>query len=146
MLKTARYDDASESVAFAEIQLFVGANYVVSVRHGEASALAEVRRTVETDLARMRCGPMAVLHAVIDRVVDDYGPVIEGLDNDLAEIEGAVFDPNRPRGVDPSQRIFKLKREVLDLHRNTEPLPRAAQPAGRRQPAGRAPGAGVLLP
>jgi magnesium transporter len=94
----------------------------VSVRHGEASALAEVRRTVERDLARMRCGPMAVLHAVIDRVVDDYGPVIEGIDNDLAEIEAEVFDANRARGVDPSQRIFKLKREVLDLHRNTEPF------------------------
>jgi magnesium transporter len=65
---------------------------------------------------------MAILHAVIDRVVDDYVPVIEGLDNDMAEIENAVFDPDRPRGFDPSQRIFKLKREVLDLHRNTEPF------------------------
>jgi magnesium transporter len=122
VLKTARYDDATETVHFAEIQLFIGQSYVVSVRHGEASALAEVRRTVERDLARMRCGPMAVLHAVIDRVVDDYGPVIEGIDNDLAEIEAEVFDANRARGVDPSQRIFKLKREVLDLHRNTEPF------------------------
>ena len=80
---------------------------------------------------------MAVLHAVIDRVVDDYGPVIEGLDNDMAEIEDAVFDPNRPRGVDPSQRIFKLKREVLDLHRNTEPF---LEPLSRLA-AGNLPGA-----
>jgi magnesium transporter len=122
VLKTARYDDLTETVAFAELQLFVGANYVVTVRHGQASALAAVRATIERDLPRIRCGPMAVLHAVIDRVVDDYAPVIDGLDNDMAEIEDDVFDPHRPRGYDPSQRIFKLKREVLDFIRNTEPL------------------------
>ena len=122
VLKTARYDDAMESVEFSELQLFVGARYVVTVRHGRASALAQVRATIEKDLTRIRCGPMAVLHAVIDRVVDDYVPVVEGLDTDMAEIEDAVFDINRPRGFDPSQRIYKLKREVLDFLRNTEPL------------------------
>lgn len=122
VLKTARYVDATEKVEYAEIQLFIGATYVVTVRHGEASALADVRAKLERDLDRVRCGPMAVLHAVVDRVVDDYAPVIVGLDNDMAEVEDEVFDSNRPRGVDPSQRIFKLKREVLDLHRNTEPL------------------------
>jgi len=122
VLRTARYLDASETVEFAEIQLFVGPNYIVSVRHGEASALADVRAKVERDLERIRCGPMGILHAIVDRVVDDYAPVIDGLDNDMAEIEDAVFDPLRARGVDPSQRIFKLKREVLDLHRNTEPF------------------------
>lgn len=137
VLKTARYDDVREAVQFAELQLFIGSNYVVTVRHGAASALAEVRRTIEADLARIRCGPMAVLHAVIDRVVDDYVPVIDGLDNDMAEIEDAVFAPERPRGFDPSQRIFKLKREVLDLYRNTEPL---LEPLGRLA-AGQLPGA-----
>jgi magnesium transporter len=137
VLKTARYDDTTETVKFAELQLFVGSNYVVTVRHGEASALAEVRRTIEADLARIRCGPMAVLHAVVDRVVDDYKPVIDGLDNDMAEIENAVFATNRPRGFDPSERIFKLKREVLDFYRNTEPL---LEPLGRLA-AGQLPGA-----
>ncbi len=137
VLKTARYDDATESVAFAELLLFVGASYVVSVRHGEASSLAEVRRNVEHDLTRIRCGPMAVLHAVIDHVVDDYTPVIDGLDNDMAEIENEVFAADRPRGVDPTKRIFKLKREVLDLYRNTQPL---LEPLGRLA-AGQLPGA-----
>ena len=122
VLKTARYDDVAERVEFAELQLFVGANYVVSVRHGQASALAQVRATIEQDPERMRCGPMAVLHAVIDRVIDDYTPAIDGLDNDMAEIEDEVFAPDRPRGADPSQRIFKLKHEVLDFIRNTEPF------------------------
>jgi len=137
VLKTARYDDRTESVEFAELQLFVGDSYVVSVRHGEASALADVRRTIEADLGRIRCGPMAVLHAVIDRVVDDYAPVIDGLDNDMAEIEDAVFADDRQRGFDPSQRIFKLKREVLDFYRNSEPL---LEPLGRLA-AGQLPGA-----
>jgi magnesium transporter len=128
VLKTARYDDERESVELAEIQLFVGSNHVVSVRHGTASALAEVRAAMELEPDRVRCGPMAVLHAVVDHVVDGYGPVIEGLDTDMAQIEDAVFDPDRPRGSDPSQRIFRLKREVLDLHRNTEPL---LEPLGR---------------
>jgi magnesium transporter len=122
VLKTARYVDATESVELAEIQLFVGDRYVVTVRHGEAAALAEVRARMETDPDRVRCGPMAVLHAVVDHVVDGYAPVVEGLDNDMAEIEDAVFDPDRARGSDPSQRIFRLKREVLDFHRNVEPL------------------------
>ncbi|MFL6205256.1 MAG: magnesium and cobalt transport protein CorA [Acidimicrobiales bacterium] len=138
VLKTARYDDVSETVEFAELQLFIGANYVVTVRHGQASALREVRRTIEHDLERIRCGPMAVLHAVMDHVVDDYAPVIDGLDNDMAEIEDAVFATDRPRrGDDPSRRIFKLKREVLDFYRNTEPL---LEPLSRLS-AGQLPGA-----
>ena len=120
VLKTARYDDLAEAVQFQELQVFIGDHYVVTVRHGAASALSEVRATIEQDLARIRFGPMAVLHAVMDRVVDDYAPVIEGLDNDMAEIEDSVFDPRRPRGFDPSERIFKLKREVLGFIRNTE--------------------------
>ena len=122
VLKTARYDDHSERVELAEVQIFVGPNYVVSVRHGEAAALAEVRAVMERDVDRVRCGPMAVLHAVVDHVVDGYSPVLQGLDADMAEIEDEVFDTRRPRGTDPSERIFKLKREVLDLLRNTEPL------------------------
>ncbi|HEX4866205.1 MAG TPA: magnesium and cobalt transport protein CorA [Acidimicrobiales bacterium] len=137
VLKTARYDDATETVEFAELQLFIGSNYVVSVRHGQASALAVVRAKAERDMERMACGPMAILHAVIDHVVDDYIPVMDGVDGDMAEIEDAVFDPRRPRGFDPSQRIYKLKREVLDLLRNTEPL---LEPLNRLA-AGQLPGA-----
>jgi magnesium transporter len=122
VLKPARYDDPREAVELAEVQLFVGRSYVVTVRHGECGSLKEVRADLEGDADRLRCGPMAVLHAVADFVVDGYGPVVEGLDNDMAEVEEAAFDPDRPRGSDPSQRIFRLKREVLELLRNTEPL------------------------
>jgi magnesium transporter len=122
VLKTARYVDVFETVEFAEIQLFVGASYVVTVRHGQASALSDVRRHLEMDPEHLQHGPIAVLHAVVDRVVDDYEPVIAGLDNDMREIEVEVFDEARAGRADPSRRIFKLKREVLDFHRHTKPL------------------------
>jgi magnesium transporter len=141
VLKTARYLDASETVEFAEIQLFVGANFVVAVRHGEASALADVRRYLEADPERLAHGPMAVLHAVMDRVVDDYLPVISGLDNDVREIEGDVFADQGGHRTDPTQRIFKLKREVLDFHRHTKPLVEALE----RLHGGRVPGTGDAL-
>jgi len=125
VLKTARYVDVFETVEFAEIQLFVGQSYIISVRHGQGSALAEVRKLLENDPELMAHGPMAVLHAVVDRVVDDYEPVIAGLDNDIREIEVDVFDAERTGRVDPSRRIFLLKREVLDFHRHTKPLAEA---------------------
>jgi len=140
VLKTARYIDARETVEFAEIQLFIGADYVVSVRHGKGSALAEVRSALEADPHRLRHGPMAVLHAVMDRVVDDYEPVIAGLDNDISEIEADVFASDRV-GIDPTRRIYQLKREVLDFHRHARPL---LEPLQRLQ-AGVVPRCGLEL-
>ena len=121
VLKTARYDDATESVEFAELQVFVGPSFVVSVRHGVASALAEVRRAIECQPELLRCGPPAVLHAIIDHVVDDYEPVLIGLDKDVREIEAQVFT-HEQQVTNPAERIYKLKREVLDFLRNAKPL------------------------
>jgi magnesium transporter len=121
VLKTARYDDETESVEFAELQVFVGPSFVVSVRHGVGSALADVRRAIECQPELLRCGPAAVLHAIIDRVVDDYEPVLNGLDKDVREIEVEVFTHEQQR-ANPAERIYKLKREVLDFLRNAKPL------------------------
>ena len=141
VLKTARYIDVRETVEFAEIQLFIGADYVVSVRHGKGSALAEVRAELEADPERLRHGPMAVLHAVMDRVVDDYEPAIAGLDNDIREIEAEVFASDRTTSADPTRRIYQLKREVLDFHRHARPL---LEPLQRLQ-AGVVPRCGLEL-
>lgn len=119
VLKTARYLDAEEEVEFGEIFLFVGADFVVAVRHGEASELSDVRRELEARPDRLACGPSAVLHAIVDRVVDDYLPVLEGIDNDIEEVEQQVFSRD---GQNPVERIYNLKREVLDFHRATIPL------------------------
>ena len=122
VLKTACYLDATETVEFSEIQVFVGDDYVVTVRHGSASALSDARKHLEDDPELLRIGPVAVLHAVVDRVVDDYEPVIAGIDNDMHEVELDVFDTDHAHRGDASRRIFKLKREVLDFHRHTKPL------------------------
>ena len=119
VLKTARYVDSEEVVEFGEILIFLGKGFVVTVRHGPASDLHEVRQEVESDPERLKRGPGAVLHAIVDRVVDDYVPAIEGLRVDVEEVESEVFSPDRKSSA---QRIYALKREVLEFSRATAPL------------------------
>ncbi len=119
VFKTARYDDDAEAIEFSEIQLFAGDRFVITVRHGQASALAPVRQELEAEPDRLALGPIAVVHAILDRVVDDYQPVLDGLDHDIVEIEAEVFSPDR---TNPAERIYKLRRQVLDMYRNVEPL------------------------
>jgi magnesium transporter len=119
VLKTARYVDSLEVVEFGEILIFLGPCYVITVRHGEASDLHGVRTRLETTPELLRCGPGAVLHAIVDKVVDDYQPAIAGLGQDIEEVENEVFSPERP---DRAERIYKLKREVLEFIRAAGPL------------------------
>lgn len=118
VLRPARYIDESETVEFGEVHVFVGQNFVVTVRHGEAPNLGRVRQTMEEEPELLRRGPEAILHAIMDRVVDDYGPVVRGLENDIDEIETEVFGGNA--GV--SRRIYELSREVIEFQRATRPL------------------------
>ena len=85
VLKAARYLEEQEAVAFGEIRTFVGPDFVVTVRRGEASELREARRRMEGEPDLLRRGPSAVLYAIMSRVVDDYGPVADGLENDIDE-------------------------------------------------------------
>ncbi|MCA1731963.1 MAG: transporter, partial [Actinobacteria bacterium] len=103
VLRPARYLDASEEVEFGEIHVFVGEDFVITVRHGEAPALSEVRQRLEEDPELLRMGPGAILYAIMDRVVDGYAPVVRGLENDIDEIEVEVFSANP--GV--SRRIYE---------------------------------------
>ena len=119
VLKTARYVDSEEVVQFGEILIFLGKDYILTVRHGEASALKQVRESLESDPELLKHGPGAVLHAIVDRVVDDYAPALEGLGVDIEEVENEVFSPGRSN---PAQRIYRLKREVLEFNRAAAPL------------------------
>jgi magnesium transporter len=119
VLKTARYVDRVEVVEIGQVMLFLGPNFVVSVRHGQAGALSDVRAELERDPERLRWGPAAVLHAVADRVVDEYNVVARGLDNDVDEIESEVFSDDRQNHA---RRIYRLKREVLEFRRAVAPL------------------------
>jgi magnesium transporter len=117
-LRPARYVDETETVEFGEIHAFVGGDFVVTVRHGEASALDRVRRRLESQPELLKRGPETILYAIMDRVVDDYAPVVAGLENDVDEIETEVFSGNA--GV--SRRIYELSREVIEFQRATGPL------------------------
>jgi magnesium transporter len=118
VLKSCRYIDQTETVEFGEVHVFVGEDFIVTVRHGEASALARVRRRLESMPELLRLGPEAILYAIMDRVVDDYGPVAESLERDIDEIETEVFGGNT--GV--SRRIYELSREAIEFRRCTAPL------------------------
>jgi magnesium transporter len=119
VLKTARYHDESETVHFGEIDLFVGPSYVVHVRHGEGSGLRGARRRLQERPDLMKLGPAAVVWAIVDQVVDDYQPVVQGIDDDIEEVEQAVFNPE---DAAPTERIYFLKREVIEFHRAVWPL------------------------
>ncbi len=119
VLKTIRYIEETSDVETGEVMLFVGDRFVVTVRYGEASPLASVRGRLEADPEQLRHGEVAVLHAVMDAIVDNYLAIDVELQNDLDHIEEAVF------GADPgldSSTIYKLKREVLEFRRAAVPL------------------------
>ena len=118
VLKAARYVDKDEEVEFAELHVFVGEDFVVTVRHGEGSELSRVRRRLEADPDMLRVGPEAILYAILDRVVDDYLPVVRGLENDIDEIEIQVFGGQG----DVTRRTYELTREIIEFQRATKPL------------------------
>jgi magnesium transporter len=124
VLKPVRYIDRDEVVETGEIALFVNPEFLISVRHGNPSPLKEVRARLEADPELAKRGPGAVLYAIVDRIVDDYEPVVEGLTVDVQEVEEQVFSPGRHN---PAARNYYLEREVLDFRRAVEPLAPAVE-------------------
>ncbi|WP_408014636.1 magnesium and cobalt transport protein CorA [Rhodococcus xishaensis] len=118
VLRSARYHDESETVDFGELHIFCGPTFVLTVRHSESPELSSVRERLESEPELLKLGPEAVLYAILDAVVDGYVPVVDGLQNDIDEIETEVF------GGDPmvSRRIYELSREVIEFQRATKPL------------------------
>jgi magnesium transporter len=118
VLRPARYLDAPEEVEFGEVHLFIGPNFAITVRHAESPDLGRVRKRLEQNPALLALGPQAILYAVLDQVVDEYQPVIAGLENDIDEIEDQLFQG------DPavSRRIYELATEAMGFQRATHPL------------------------
>jgi magnesium transporter len=119
VLKPARYVDPEEVVQTGEIHLFVSSSFVVAVRHGEASSLRDARKRLEHRPDLLGAGTGGVLYAIVDKVVDDYEPVVEGLANDIQEIEQQVFSETRDN---PTQRIYQMEREVIEFSRAVSSL------------------------
>jgi magnesium transporter len=118
VLRPARYLDAEERVEFGELHVFTGPDFVLTVRHAESPDLRRVRRRLEDTPDLLRRGPEAVLYAILDQVVDEYAPVVAGLENDIDEIEDQVFAGDR----EVSRRVYELLREVVEFGRATGPL------------------------
>jgi magnesium transporter len=119
VLHTARYLDDVEVVEFGEVHVFTGAGYVIVVRHGKASELSPARERLEDNAELLKEGPAAAVWAIIDKIVDDYEPVMAGLENDVEEVEVEVFgdDPS-----DQTRRIYFLRRELAEFYRAVHPL------------------------
>ena len=118
VLRPARYLDEKEEVEFGEIHLFLSRTHVITVRHGAASGLKEARQRIEQHPELLDDGPAAVVWAILDKVVDDYIPVTQGIDNDITEVEQEIFE----HAADATQRIYFLKREVIEFHHAVGPL------------------------
>lgn len=118
VLRPACYDDKDEVVEIGEVHLFIGPDFVITVRHANEPDLSAVRQRLEKDPELLDHGPFAVLYAVMDTVVDGYTPVLNGLQDDIDGIEVQVFDGDP--GV--SKRIYTLSREVIEFQRAVEPL------------------------
>ncbi|MEL5989699.1 magnesium and cobalt transport protein CorA [Microbacterium phosphatis] len=119
VLRPARYIDKKEIVDFGELHVFVGPDFVVTIRHAERPDLARVRHRMEGKPDLLALGPEAVLYAVLDEVVDEYEPVVAGLQNDIDEIEDSLFNDDT---AELSQRIYLLSREVIGFQRAVDPL------------------------
>lgn len=129
-LKTVNYVEhesvakAREIVETGEIMIFVGADFVVTVRHGEHGKLAGVRQRIDTSPAVTKLGPYVVMHAIADHVVDHYLEVTEMMEVDVDAVESNIFSPRSYTNV---ESIYLLKREVVELRRSVGPLTVALQ-------------------
>jgi magnesium transporter len=130
VLKPVRYIDHDEVVEVGEIALFVNPEFLITVRHGAPRPLKDVRDRLEREPELAVRGPGAVVYAIVDRVVDDYEPVVEALTIDIEEVEEQVFSGDRHN---PAQRIYRLERELLDFRRAVEPLATAVERLATRE-------------
>lgn len=118
VVKTAHYADDEELIEVGELLIFVGPEFVITVRHGHGP-LTAVRERLQRRPDLLELGPSAVLYAILDRVVDDYEAAAQGIDTAIQEVEADVFSPER---ANPAERIYRLEREVLEFHRAVVPF------------------------
>jgi len=116
--RTAKYDRAKHEVIFGELDLFLGVGFVIAVRHDEAGDFERARAHLEKYPQLARTGPAAAVWAILDTVVDDYLPVVDGLESDIEETERAIFSGRE----DLTERIYELKEEITDFYRAVHPL------------------------
>jgi magnesium transporter len=120
VLRTAHVDDSTGGIDFGETHLFVGSNYVVSVRHGGSLPYTQVRTRCEANPDLLVKGPVFVFYSIMDFIVDGYFPLVDTFEDKLAELEDNVFQQTLPR--ETTERIYQLKRDLLEVKRAVAPL------------------------
>ncbi|MBC7775706.1 MAG: magnesium/cobalt transporter CorA [Phycisphaerae bacterium] len=121
VLRTAQINAQQQHhIDFGETHFFVGSNFIVSVRHGSSLAYTEVRTRCESKPHLLRKGPSFALYALMDSIVDQYFPVVDGLEQQLEKIEEQIF--SREPSRDTTAQIYQLKRELLEVKRAISPL------------------------
>jgi len=120
VLRTAQINKQEHRVDFGETHFFLGKNYIVSVRHGSSYSYTDVRTRCEATPQLLRKGPAFALYAVMDSIVDQYFPVIHGMEQELEAIEDKIFDAKPDRKT--TEDIYHLKRELLEMKRAVSPL------------------------
>lgn len=119
VLKTAFYEEAGSLISTGEIFCFIGEHFIVVVRHGNGAPLANTRHHLEGNPEHLARGPYAVLHAILDHVIDCYIDISIELETDVNQAEAKVFSESR---VSASQEIYLLKREVIEFRHAIDPL------------------------
>ena len=119
VLRTTFYEESASQVTTGEILAFIGEHYIVVVRHGEGSPLTGVRNRLEQQPHLLAHGPYAVLHAIMDSVIDTYITITSELEKDVIEVEQSVFSDRKAYN---SEKIYFLKRELLEFSHAIYPL------------------------
>jgi magnesium transporter len=107
-------------VTFGETHIFVGAGYIVSVRHGPSTTYASVRRHWESCPSALAKGEDFILYALLDFIVDNYMPVLDAIEDEVEAIEDNVLA--RPMDAADIERLYMLRRDLLRLRNAAGPL------------------------
>ena len=118
VVRSARYDDEHEQVTFGEVSIFLAPRFVITVRQGSMAALHPAREHLERRPDLLRLGSSAVMWAILDKIVDDYAPVVAGLEQDVDEVEEVVFGGSAAA----TERIYRLRGQATDFYRAVHPL------------------------
>ena len=128
--KSALYDDTNEAISLSEIHAFVGDSSIVTVYHDGQDGHEKIVTAMQEQAELIACGPLSVLYQLLDQIVDGYQDVVDGVENDIDELEAEVFAGGR---VNHAERIFRLKRQVLEFQRAVVALEEVLERLVRQQ-------------
>jgi len=120
VLRTAQRISSTGRLEFGETHVFLGRNYIVTVRHGSLRSHVGVRQRCEATPQLLSQGPGYVLYSLMDFIVDQYLPIVQQIEEEVQNLEGVVLED--PTASDATAKIYLLKRDLVSLRRAVSPL------------------------